>query len=192
MYTDPSGHSLIVAMLIGAGIGLAVGLASQVASDVVVNLLQNGFDFSKWEMSPWWSYVGAGLGGAIGGIFTPFLGAVAVGFITGAVSTAATMGLSNAIGASNYGLGEIVASTLIIGMISGLAAGVFDKIKISKLNAGRNSLNAISKQINTKLIRGTINNVSGKTIGKMFALNFIYSLPFTTINSVITVLNSKG
>ena len=191
-YCDPSGHSVIIAMLIGAGIGLAAGLASQVVSDVVANLWENGLNFSEWQMSSWQSYVGAGLGGAIGGMFTPFLSAVAVGLITGTASTAITMGLSNATGETNYGLGEIVASSLLIGMISGLTAGIVDKIKIPKLNAGRNSLNAISKQINTKLVKGTINNVSEKTLEKMFALNFLYSLPFTAINSAFTILNMRG
>ena len=192
MYADPSGHSVIVAMLIGAGIGLVAGLASQVVSDVVSNVWVNGFDFSEWQMSSWQSYVGAGLGGAIGGMFTPLFGAVAVGFITGTASTAITMGLSNATGATNYGFGEIVAFSLLIGMVSGLTAGIVDNIKIPKLNAGRNSLNAISKQINTKLIKGTINNVSEKTLGKMFALSFLYSAPFTAFNSAFTILNMKG
>ena len=192
MYADPSGRSAIVAMLIGAGIGLAAGLASQVASDVVSNVWVNGFDFSEWQMSSWQSYVGAGLGGAIGGMFTPLFGAVAVGFITGTASTAITMGLSNATGATNYGFGEIVASSLLMGMVSGLTAGIVDNIKIPKLNAGRNSLNAISKQINTKLINGTINNVSDKTLRKMFTLSFLYSAPFTTFNTAFTILNMKG
>lgn len=191
MYTDPSGHSIIVVMLIGAGIGLIAGLASQVVSDVVSNFWVNGFDFSEWKMSSWQSYVGAGLGGAIGGMLTPLFGAVTVGFITGTASTAITMGLSNATGATNYGLGEIVTTSLLIGMVSGLTAGIVDKIKIPKLNAGRNSLNAISKQTNTKLIRDIINNVSEKTLGKMFGLNFLYSTPFTAFNSAFTILNMR-
>lgn len=51
-----------------------VGLGSQLASDVISNVITNGFDFSEWEMSSWQTYVGAGLGGAIGGALTPFLG----------------------------------------------------------------------------------------------------------------------
>lgn len=129
--------------------------------------------------------------GAIGGMFTPFFGAVTIGFITGAVSTAITMGLSNITGESNYELFEIVGSSLVIGMVSGLTAGIVDNIKIPKLNAGRNSLNAISKQINTKLIKGTINNVSRKTLSKMFTLNFLYSLPFTTFNTAFSILNMR-
>ena len=41
MYADPSGHSFILAMLIGAGIGLVVGLGSQLASDVISNVKKN-------------------------------------------------------------------------------------------------------------------------------------------------------
>ena len=186
MYADPSGHSVILAMLIGAGIGLVVGLGSQLASDVISNVITNGFDFSEWEMSSWQTYVGAGLGGAIGGALTPFLGPVATGFITGASSTAISMGLSNITGASNYSLGEIFATSLLIGSVSGITAGILDNVKIPGINSGRGSLTAVSKQINTKLVNGSIKNVSIKTIGKMAALNAIYSAPFTVFNGLFT------
>ena len=186
MYCDPSGHSVILAMLIGAGIGLVVGLGSQLASDVISNVITNGFDFSEWEMSSWQTYVGAGLGGAIGGALTPFLGPVATGFITGASSTAISMGLSNITGASNYSLGEIFATSLLIGSVSSITAGILDNVKIPGINSGRGSLTAVSKQINTKLVNGSIKNVSIKTIGKMAALNAIYSAPFTVFNGLFT------
>ncbi len=186
MYADPSGHSVILAMLIGAGIGLVVGLGSQLASDVISNVITNGFDFSEWEMSSWQTYLGAGLGGAIGGALTPFLGPVATGFITGASSTVISMGLSNVTGAANYSLGEIIATSLLIGSVSGVTAGILDNIKIPGINSGRGSLTAVSKQINTKLVNGSIKNVSIKTIGKMAALNAIYSAPFTVFNGLFT------
>ena len=186
MYADPSGHSIILAMLIGAGIGLVLGLGSQLASDVISNVITNGFDFSEWEMSSWQTYVGAGLGGAIGGALTPFLGPVATGFITGASSTAISMGLSNITGVSNYSLGEIFATSLLIGSVSGITAGILDNVKIPSINSGRGSLTAVSKQINTKLVNGSIKNVSIKTIGKMAALNAIYSAPFTVFNGLFT------
>ena len=173
-------------MLIGAGIGLVVGLGSQLASDVISNVVTKGFDFSEWEMSSWQTYVGAGLGGSIGGTLTPFLGPVATGFITGASSTAISMGLSNVTGASNYSLGEIFATSLLIGSVSGITAGILDNVKIPRVNFGRGSLTAVSKQINTKLINGNIKNVSIKTIGKMTALNAIYSAPFTAFNGLFT------
>ena len=185
-YADPSGHSVILAMLIGAGIGLVVGLGSQLASDVISNVLSNGFDFSEWKMSTWQTYVGAGLGGAIGGALTPFLGPVATGFITGTSSTAISMGLSNVIGTSNYSLGEIFATSLLIGSVSGITAGILDNVKMPGINSGRGSLTAVSKQINTKLVNGSIKNVSIKTIGKMATLNTIYSAPFIVFNGLFT------
>ena len=186
MYADPSGHSFILAMLIGAGIGLVVGLGSQLASDVISNVKKNWLNFPDWKMSSWQTYVGAGLGGAIGGALTPFFGTVATGFFTGVSSTAITMGLSNVTGASNYSLGEIFATSLLIGSVSGITAGILDNIKIPGINSGRGSLTAVSKQINTKLVNGTIKKVSFKTIIKMASLNAIYSAPFAAFNGLFT------
>ena len=83
MYADPSGHGVIIAMMIGAG-----------------------------------------LGGAIGGALTPFLGLVVTGFITGA---------------SNYSLGEIFATSLLIGSVSGITAGILDNVRIPGIISGRGS-----------------------------------------------------
>ena len=186
MFADPSGHSVILAMLIGAGIGLVIGLGSQLASDIISNVVANGFDLSEWKMSSWQTYVGVELGGVIGGALTPFLGPVVTGFITGASSTAISMGLSNVTGVSNYSLGEIICTSLLIGAVSSITTGILDNVKISGVNSGRGSLTAVSKQINTKLVNGSIKNVSIKTIGKMATLNAIYSAPFTIFNGLFT------
>ena len=186
MFADPSGNSVILAMLIGAGIGLVIGLGSQLASDIISNVVANGFDLSEWKMSSWQTYVGAGLGGVIGGALTPFLGPVVTGFITGASSTAISMGLSNVTGVSNYSLGEIICTSLLIGAVSSITTGILDNVKIPGVNSGRGSLTAVSKQINTKLVNGSIKNVSIKTIGKMATLNAIYSAPFTIFNGLFT------
>ncbi len=182
MYSDGSGHFAITAMLIGAGIGLLVGLASQLVSDVISNVIVNGWNINEWQLSSWQTYAGAAIGGAIGGALTPFLGPVATAFITGSVSTMATMGLSNITGDTNYSIGEILFTTLLVGSVSGLTAGILDNIRIPGVNAGRGSLSAVSKQINTKLVRNQIKNVSANTIKKMITLNAIYSAPFTAFN----------
>ncbi len=65
-----------------------------------------------------------------------------------------SMGLSNVTGASNYSLGKILATSLLIGSISGITAGILDNVKIPTVNLSRVSLSVISKQINTKLVKG--------------------------------------
>ena len=116
MYADPSGHSIILAMLIGAGIGLVVGLGSQLASDVISNVITNGFDFSEWEMSSWQTYVGAGLGGAIGGL------GVGVG------STILAGGVGNVIEAAFAGeissFGDVMVQFALGGVLGGVGYGI--------------------------------------------------------------------
>lgn len=177
MYADPSGHSVIMAMLIGAGIGLVIGLGGQLVADVGQNIFENQFNFSEWEFSSWQTYVGAGLGGAIGGALTPFLGPMPTAFITGASSSLIGMGLENITGVSNYSFGDILATSLVLGTLSGLTAGFLDKVKIPKITSGKGSLTAIQKQINTKLVNGTIKNVSMNTIKKIAQLEIINSIP---------------
>ena len=184
MYYDPTGHSAILAMLIGAGIGALVGLVSQAITDVAANMF-SGKDVSEWEFSSWQTYVGAAVGGAVGGALTPFMGPVATGFINGTVTSLVGMGLENLTGAEKYSFSEIVWTSIATGTLSGVTAGIIDNIKIPGLNKGRGSLSAIQKQINTKLVNGSISNVSLKTIGKMLALEFINSIPSTFMNSFI-------
>ena len=166
-----------MAMLIGAGIGLVIGLGGQLVADVGQNIIENQFNFSEWEFSSWQTYVGAGLGGAIGGALTPFLSPVATSFITGATSSLIGMGLENITGVSNYSFGDILATSLVLGTLSGLTAGFLDIVKIPKITSGQGSLSAIQKQINTKLVKGSIKNVSIKTIKKIALLEIINSIP---------------
>ena len=86
------------------------------------------------------------IGAAIGGALTPFLGPVSTAFITGFSSTGISMGLSNVTRESNYSIMEVILTSLLNGSISGITTGIIDKIKIPKINSGRGSLTAISKQ----------------------------------------------
>ena len=130
--------------------------------------------------------IGTAVGAAVGGALTPFLGPVSTAFITGFSSNVISMGLSNATGASNYSFEEVFVTSLLIGSISGVTAGILDGIKIPGVNSGRGSLTAVTKQINTKLVNGSIKNVSMKTMGKMAMLNAIYSTPFTIFNGLFS------
>lgn len=120
-------------------------LVTQAVTDVASNLIKNDLNISEWEFSNWQTYVRAGLGGAIGGALTPFLGPVATAAIIGAVTSFIGMGLEKVTGAANYTLGEILWTTVLNGTVSGLTTGLFDKIKIPKITSGKGSLTAIQK-----------------------------------------------
>ena len=46
-----------------------------------------------------------------------------------------SMGLSNVTGASNYSLGKILATSLLIDSGSGITAGILDNVKIPTVNS---------------------------------------------------------
>ena len=184
MYYDPTGHSAILAILIGAGIGALAGLISQAVTDIAANKL-SGKDITEWELSSWQTYVGAAVGGAVSGAFTPFMGPVATGFINGTVSSFVCMGLENLTGASNYSFEEIALTSIAAGVLSGVTAGIVDNIKIPGLNKGRGSLSAIQKQIYTNLDSGRISKIAFNTFFNMFKLEMINSLPSALINGPI-------
>lgn len=67
--------------------------------------------------------------------------------------------------------------------------GVTRMIKIPGFNSGRNSLSAISKQINTKLTRGIIRSVSTKTFEKMLVYELGNSALHDTFTATINIIN---
>ncbi len=178
LYADPSGHSVILALLIGAGIGALVGGASYAVSEGISFAITGKFTWS-WEM-----FGASVIGGAIGGVLTPFFGPVATAFITGFSTTSIGMGLENLNGKRNYSFSEIFLTSLLVGSVSGMTAGILDRVKIPGFNSGRGSISAISKQINTKLLNGQIGRISAQTFGKMLFLNVVYSLPATIFNGL--------
>lgn len=184
MYCDPTGHSAFLAMLIGASIGALAGLVSQAVTDIVANII-SGRDITEWELSSWQTYAGAIVGGAVSGALTPFMGPVATGFVNGAVSSFVGMGLENLTGAANYSFGEIAWTSIATGTLSGVTAGIIDRIKIPGLNKGRGSLSAIQKQIYTNLDSGRISRISFNTFFKIFNLEMINSLPSAIMNGPI-------
>ncbi len=173
MYCDPNGNFAIISFLIGVGIsaaiGAVVGAVSYSASVVVAGCVTGNWDWS------WGQFLGSVIGGAIGGAYSmiPGVGPMLGAFVTGFVSSAIGMGLQNAFGETNYSLSQILGTSLIIGGVSAITAGIMNRIKIPGLNKGRNSFDAISKSTRTKLWNGTmwkgntIGHISMKTIGKI-------------------------
>lgn len=134
--------------------GAIVGAAGQLISDVV-----NGGEISSWQ-----TYTGAIVGGAVSGEVLLYAGPVAAGAAGGLVSNGVTQGLNMATGVQqSFDWGSMTQS-VVIGGLTGLIGGS----TIPGVTAGRNSLNAIFKQISTKAINGTISRVSMQTAIKMF------------------------
>ena len=69
IYSDCTGQWFGLDDIITGAVGAVVGVASQFVSDVTVSVLSG-----SWQISSWQTYVGAGIGGAIGGVAT--LGAI--------------------------------------------------------------------------------------------------------------------
>ena len=180
MYADPSGNSFtLISFLIGLGIAAAIGAtvgAVSYASSVVITGIFTG-EFS-WS---WGMFLGSIIGGAIGGALTYAL-QLPIGisaFITGGISTAIGMTLSNAFGESSYSGLEILGWSLVSAGLSAVAVNNMNKIRIPGLT-GRGSYGQITKQIFTKFYNGLIRSITAKTFSKMFA----YTLAYSALNIV--------
>ena len=152
---DPEGYWSGVddaVFLIG---GALVGIAAQAISDYV-----------SGEKPSWEKYAGAALGGAVSGEVLLYAGPVVAGMAGSAVSNGATQLLNMKYDSSNkksFDYGDFVGDT-VIGGLTGLIGGS----KIPGITTGRNSFNAIFKQMTTKFANKTISKVSVQTAMKMF------------------------
>jgi RHS repeat-associated protein len=147
--TDPMGLIFGVDDAILAGSGALVGLGAQGLADLL-----------SGHPSGWEAYVGAGLGGAIGGLATEWVGpfAPAAG---SAAANAITQGLRNTSGAQHgFNTRELITDTAV-GQLTGVRA-----IPLGRLNTGRNSFSAIAKQIHTKFENGAIQHATAQTAAK--------------------------
>ena len=106
----------------------------------------------------------------------PCMKTMAVAGITGGLSTMFGMHLQNQWEGTNYSVGQIIFNSLISGLISASAAGLFEAIPIKGLNCGKGSYSAITKQINKKFSNGIIRHITFNTFSKILTLNMLGSL----------------
>ncbi len=175
MAIDPSGHFAITTFLIGMGIaaliGAGVGAVSYVSSEVVSYIFTG-----EWSWS-WGMFAGSILGGGISGALSviPGVGPVMTAFISGGVSSAIGMSLQNVFGEANYSAIEIIGFSILSAGLSAMCAGLIKGTPIQGFNAGRGSLQQVSKQITTKFFNGQIKRISLSTVGKLISYNLAYS-----------------
>ncbi len=167
MYEDPSGKGLLTALLIAIGIGIGTAVVGQLAVDLVTSAINSRWSFSSWEQ-----YLGAAIGGGVGGLLL-FSG------IGGALSGAITSGLSTLIGNGlemftgdadeDYNLANLFVDTCASSVIGMLAGGI---THISKINIGSHSFQQIFKSGLTKVARYSY-SMSFKVLLKGFAAMYI-------------------
>lgn len=134
--------------------GAAVGLGGQALSDV----------FSG-HASSWQDYTGAAVGGAVGGWALLYTGPVGAGAAGAAAANVTRQSLNLATGVQCSMDWASLARDTSIGALTGVLFGSSAK---EGLTVGRNSYNAIYKQMVTKFENGTASNVTAKTATKMF------------------------
>jgi type VI secretion system secreted protein VgrG len=150
---DPLGLWAGIDDLIFAGGGALVGLAGQGVGDLI-----------SGNLSGWEDYAGAAIGGAAGGEALLYTGPVGAGAVGGAVTNLTKQGLKNLTGKQCGFDGKSFLFDTGIGGATGFIPGV----RVPGITSGRNSYNAIYKQIVTKFENGAISNVSASTASKMF------------------------
>ena len=161
--TDSMGLWFGIDDAIAAGVGALVGVVSQAVSDVIAG-----------ERSEWGDYAIAAVAGAAGGGAFLYSGPVAAGAVAAGVGNGPKQlrdwGQDER---DNISPTELVRETAI-----GAATGAsVPGGKVPGATVGRNSWLAVQKQMHTKLQKGLIKNVSGRTAAKMAVGQLIQNAP---------------
>ena len=169
MYLDGSGHFPILAVLIGAGIGFLTSYIPDVISE-----MQDGFDWSDFNTfeDKWIKYVGATLGGAIGGlgaglgttILANGIGNVVEATFTGDISNFGDVmiqfALGGVLGGVGYGTSKGIAGIFADKKIFGILGNLSDNAKVNKrlakagfgnLKIGKHGLATVYEKMHKKL-----------------------------------------
>lgn len=152
--TDSTGLWFGIDDAIFAGVGAVVGVGGRFIVDAVTG-----------NRSSWQDYVGAGVGGAAGGITllytaNPF----AAGAVGGLSGNLTTQGLNYATGRQTQFNWESAVFDTAFGAATGFIPG---RPRLSGVNAGRGSNLQVFRQIRTKAIRRQITSIRPQTAVKM-------------------------
>ena len=171
-------------LLVAAGAGFLAGLASQFIGDLVTSAVNGSWQFSSWQ-----TYVGAGIGGAVGGILAPFVGPTISTTIGAGASTFIGQTLEKFTGGQNRSMSEIVTNTVVDATVGGVVNKVLP-VKVSGITAGRNSMSAVYQSGLTKLQNHTVSHMSFKVVTKGFTSNVVSDLNFTVGAGIVNGMNA--
>ena len=160
LYSDSTGQWFLFDDLIAGAVGLVVGVTSQFVGDVVHSVSQG-----KWEFSSWETYVGSGVGGAVGGITAIYAGPVAGAAVGAGTSTLVGQTLENLTVRNKRSTSEILTNTAIDATIGGLTSK-FLPVNVPGITKGRNSMSAVYQSGLKKIKNETAKRMAPKVIGK--------------------------
>ncbi|HHW46454.1 MAG TPA: hypothetical protein GXX17_06030 [Clostridiales bacterium] len=127
------------------------------------------------QFSSWQTYVGAGVGGAIGGVTTLYAGPVVGAAVGSGSSTLIGQTLENATGGKKRSVAEIAKNTVVDTTIGAVVSKAIP-VKVKGITTGRNSMDAVFKSGLTKLKNQTASRMSAKVIGKGILSSFVSDL----------------
>jgi hypothetical protein len=147
------------------------------------------------HVSSWQDYTAAAVGGAVGGWTLEYAGPVVAGAAGAGMANLTRQGLNWSTGRQcGFDFGSLATETAV----GGLTGVLFGSSAKDGITVGRNSYNAIYKQILTKFENGTITRVSPTTAAKMFVGRATDTGAFTgtmggaAIGGGLSALSSQG
>ena len=178
-YQDDGGEWAGIDDLAATGAGFVGGIAAQGVSDVIGG-----------KLSSFNSYIASGVGGAVTAetalYMVPTTGLAGLG-MAGVAGGFAEYSVETTLKGNEYNIGDATMKAFEQGASTVLLGGIIKipNVKISGINIGKGSFQAVSNQITTKLNNGTIENVSAGTFGKMFVNEFVSESSNNTAEGVI-------
>ncbi len=145
--TDFLGFYFIIDDIIAAIAGAIVGVVGQFVSDIVTSVFTGNWQFSSWE-----TYIGAAIGGAVGGWASLYVGPVAGTLIGTGISTLVGQGLESLTGTNVRSFGQIMFNTFVSVGIASITAGLTKYLKIPNITAGSHSFDQIWKSAITRAL----------------------------------------
>ena len=175
------------AVIAATFVGGFANIAGQFIGDCTTSIA-----LKKWSPSSVEAYIGAFIGGAVGGITTLLTRGhpVIVSSASASVSTFITGHLENITGREKKTSLEILHESGTYALWAGIIAKVFP-VNIKGVTKGRNNFDAVFKGVLTKLKKGSARRFSFKTIAKGVVASISGDLVLTGINSLDTIIRRK-